>query len=43
MSNQRINIQFPDGSQKAYEQGVLARDVAKSISTSLFKSGSRMS
>lgn len=37
MSNQRINIQFPDGSQKAYEQGVLARDVAKSISTSLFK------
>ena len=37
MSNQQINIQFPDGSNKAYQAGVLASDVAKSISQSLYK------
>ena len=37
MSNQQINIQFPDGSNKAYQVGVLASDVAKSISQSLYK------
>ena len=30
MSNQQINIQFPDGSKKAYQAGVFASDVAKS-------------
>ncbi|WP_180530692.1 TGS domain-containing protein [Staphylococcus haemolyticus] len=37
MSNQQIHIQFPDGSEKAYQAGVLAKEVAQSISQSLYK------
>lgn len=32
MSNQQIHIQFPDGSKKAYQAGILAKEVAQSIS-----------
>ena len=37
MSNQQISIKFPDGSKKEYPKGILASEVAKSISNSLFK------
>ncbi|ATD31585.1 threonine--tRNA ligase [Macrococcus sp. IME1552] len=37
MSNQQISIKFPDGSKKEYPKGILATEVAKSISNSLFK------
>ncbi|WP_419744016.1 threonine--tRNA ligase [Macrococcoides bohemicum] len=37
MSNQQISIKFPDGSKKEYSKGILATEVAKSISNSLFK------
>ena len=33
----QINIKFPDGSVKQFEQGVTALDIAKGISSSLAK------
>ncbi|UTH13853.1 threonine--tRNA ligase [Macrococcus equipercicus] len=37
MSNQQISIKFPDGITKEYPKGILASEVVKSISNSLFK------
>lgn len=37
MSNQQVKIQFPDGKQQMFAQGVTLTDVAKAISSSLAK------
>lgn len=37
MSNQQVKIQFPDGKQQMFAQGVTLTDVAKGISSSLAK------
>jgi len=38
-----VNITFPDGAQRKYEQGISAIDIAKSISEGLKKSAWRSS
>ena len=35
MSDQQVNIKFPDGSVRSYPKGVTALDIAKSISEGL--------
>ena len=39
MSNQQVKIQFPDGQQQVFSQGITLTDIAQAISSSLSKKG----